>query len=124
LLTSVPNAGPVLAPVSTNLDDTFDISAEPRQTDWVPALPLVPEGDTLKMPKRLNLETSRFRRSVRIASNKSKLTALLTGVAAFLTRAANMAFPTVHRKEGLSVTQCTAHRYHYHTVNFNIDGTP
>ena len=62
--TSVPNAGPALAPVSTDLNNPFDLSAEPCQTDSVPALPQVSKGDALKMPKRMNLEKSGRRRSV------------------------------------------------------------
>ena len=62
--TSAPNAGPALAPVSTDLNDPFDLSAKPWQADSVPALPQVSEGDALKMPERLNLEKSGLRQSV------------------------------------------------------------
>jgi len=102
--TSAPNVGPALAPVSTDLNDPFDLSAAPSQADSAPVLPQVSKGDALKMPKRLNLEKYGLIRSVRIASNKSKLTALLTGVAVFLVGAASMAFSTVHWKAVLSVT--------------------
>ena len=113
--------GPVLASVNTDQNDPFDLSAEPTREDSVPAPLQVSEGDALKMPKRLNLEKSGLRRSPRFATKKSKLAALVTGVAVFLAGISESTFPSISGKEGLSVTQRAAHRYH--TVNSNVDGT-
>ena len=47
--------------------------------------------------------------------------ALVTGAAVLFSGVENAVFPTIDGKEGLSVAQKCAHRYH--TVNSNVDGT-
>ena len=73
------------------------------------------------MPKRINLETSRHRRSPRLIAKRTKLAALVTGVAVFLRRVSNAILPPTEGKNNMSFTQKAAHRYH--TINSNADGT-
>ena len=79
------------------------------------------EGDLLKIPKILNLEKYGLRRSPRSMAKKSKLAALVNGVAVFLAGVSNVVLPTIEGKDGLSFTQKAAHRCH--TINSNVNGT-
>ena len=112
---------PPLAPVEVDDNNPFDLNAEnaPPGADSTPFQ--ASEGDSLKMPKRMNLEKSGLRRSPRLIAHKPKLTALVTGIAVFLAGVSNVVFPTIEGKNDLSFTQKAAHRYH--TVNSNVDGT-
>ena len=114
-------AAPSLAEVATNPNDPFDhtIPSDDRATESTPFQ--ASEGDSEKMPKMINLKTSGLRRSPRIIAKKSKCAALLTGTAVFLAGVSHIALPTPEGKQGLSVTQRLAHRYH--SVNSNVDGT-
>ena len=112
------NVTPPLAEVATNPHDPYDNT---NTADSESAPFQASEGDSAKMPKMIDLGKSGLRRSPRIIAKTSKLTALLTGVAVFLAGVSHTVLPPVESKQGLSVTQRLAHRYH--SVNSNVDGT-
>jgi len=51
--TSLSNADPALAPVSTDLNNPFDLSAEPCQADSMPALPQDSRGKCIEDAKKI-----------------------------------------------------------------------
>ena len=69
----------------------------------------------------MNLETSGHHWSPRLITKKTKLAALVTGVAVFLFGVPNAILPATEGKNDLSFTQKVVHWYH--TIDSNVYGT-